>query len=179
MGADVTKNVLFLLGGIVLFIAFWAAAVALRRLIRAALQREHVSTQAIVLGTRIVYFALLIFGAFVAVGVASQSQNVTVIGIIGATVVASLGLQDILRNYVSGFYILFERNIKVGDRIEFGDKAGVVTDIKMRVTLLSGEGGHLVVVPNAELFNSVVSVLTEPAPPVSPRKPRGRPEPEP
>jgi small-conductance mechanosensitive channel len=84
--------------------------------------------------------------------------------------VASLGLQDILRNYVSGFYILFERNVKVGDTIEFTDKSGVVAEVKMRVTLLKAEDGSLVVVPNAELFNNVVTVRTQPAPPVRPRR---------
>ena len=76
--------------------------------------REHMRSDAVTLATRVVYFALLVFGGFIALGFATDSQNVTVIGVIGATVVASLGLQDILRNYVSGFYILFERNLKVG-----------------------------------------------------------------
>jgi small-conductance mechanosensitive channel len=125
---------------------------------------------AVTIATRVIYFALLVFGGFVALGEATNSQNVTVIGVIGATVVASLGLQDILRNYVSGFYILFERNLKVGDTIEFSDKSGVVAEVKMRVTLLKAEDGSLVVVPNAELFNNVVTVRTEPAPPVRPRK---------
>jgi small-conductance mechanosensitive channel len=173
----VIGNLLFVAGGIALFVAFWLLAIALRRLIRAALTREKVSAQAVVLGTRFVYFALLICGTFIAVGVASHSENVTVVGIIGATVVASLGLQDIMKNYVSGFYILFERNFKVGDVIEFGDKSGVVSDVRMRVTLLSGENGRLIVVPNAELFNNTVIVRTEQAPPVTPRKPQARSEP--
>ena len=123
-----------------------------------------------VLATRVIYFALLMLGAFIALGVAFRSENVTVAGVIGATVVASLGVQDIMRNYVSGFYILFERNIKVGDSIEFGGKTGIVTDVRMRVTYLSGENGDLVVVPNAELFNTTVTVRSqkEPAPPQSP-----------
>jgi small-conductance mechanosensitive channel len=79
---------------------------------------------------------------------------------------------------VSGFYLLFERNIKVGDTIEFAGKAGVVTDVRMRVTYLSGENGDLVVVPNAELFNTTVTVrsVKEPAPPeAKPVTPRRRP----
>jgi len=132
--------------------------------------REHMRGDAVTLATRVVYFALLVFGGFIALGFATDSQNVTVIGVIGATVVASLGLQDILRNYVSGFYILFERNLKVGDTIEFSDKSGIVSEIRMRVTLLKAEDGSLVVVPNAELFNNTVTVRTQPAPPVRPRK---------
>ena len=127
-------------------------------------------SDAVTKATRVVFFALLLLGGFIALGFATESQNVTVIGVIGATVVASLGLQDILRNYVSGFYILFERNLKVGDTIEFANKSGVVAEIRMRVTLLKAEDGSLVVVPNAELFNNTVTVRTQPAPPVRPRK---------
>ena len=132
--------------------------------------RENMRSDAVTKATRVVFFALLLLGGFIALGFATESQNVTVIGVIGATVVASLGLQDILRNYVSGFYILFERNLKVGDTIEFANKSGVVAEIRMRVTLLKTEDGSLVVVPNAELFNNTVTVRTQPAPPVRPRK---------
>ena len=142
----------------------------LQGLLRDLLVREHVRADAITMATRVVFFAFLLFGGFIALGVATESQNVTVVGVIGATVVASLGLQDILRNYVSGFYILFERNVRVGDTIEFADKKGVVSEVKMRVTLLKAEDGSLVVVPNAELFNNVVTVRTQPAPSVRPRK---------
>jgi small-conductance mechanosensitive channel len=156
--------------GLALFVVFWFVARLLRNLVRDLHVREHMRADAVTIATRVVYFALLVFGGLVAVGYATDSQNVTVIGVIGATVVASLGLQDILRNYVSGFYILFERNLKVGDTIEFTGKSGVVAEVKMRVTLLKAEDGSLVVVPNAELFNNVVTVRTEPAPPVRPRK---------
>jgi small-conductance mechanosensitive channel len=166
-------TLLALVEGVLLFGIFWGAAIALRSVMRRALMRQQVNVGAILLGTRMLYFALLIFGAFVALGVASNSQNVTVIGVVGATVVASLGLQDILRNYVSGFYILFERNLKVGDSIEFADRSGVISEIKMRVTLLAGEKGELIVVPNAELFNNVVTVRSASAPPVTERKRRG------
>jgi len=141
--------------------------------VRDLLVREHMRADAVTIATRVVYFALLLLGGFIALGYATDSQNVTVIGVIGATVIASLGLQDILRNYVSGFYILFERNIRVGDSIEFADKQGVVSEVKMRVTLLKGENGNLVVVPNAELFNNTVTVRSASAPPVTPRKRRG------
>lgn len=123
------------------------------------------------LATRVVYFSLIIAGAFIGLGIAFQSENVTVAGVIGATIVASLGVQDILRNYVAGYYLLLERNIRVGDRIEFGGKVGTVTDVRMRVTYMTGEDGALVVVPNAELFNNTVTVYrSRPAPPESPGK---------
>ncbi len=135
------------------------------------LRRRHLQPNLVFLATRVTYFGLILAGAFIGLGIALQSENVTVAGVIGATIVASLGVQDILRNYVAGYYILLERNIRVGDRIEFSGKTGVVTDVRMRVTYLRGEDGSLVVVPNAELFNTSVSIFRAPAEPAKPAPP--------
>ena len=84
-------------------------------------------------------------------------------------------MQDLLKDYVSGYYILLERHIRVGDRISLeGVGSGTVTDARLRVTLLKTDAGDLVVVPNSELFNKAVTVHvraveraaeTKPAPP--------------
>ena len=71
-------------------------------------------------------------------------------------------MQDLFKNYVSGFYILMERTVKVGDYIETGGYKGVVTDVAMRVTYLQGEEGARIVVPNSELFTKTLSVLPLP-----------------
>ncbi|GEM_PF-6866485 len=89
-------------------------------------------------------------------------------GVLAATVLAALGVQDILRNYVSGVYLLTERRFNIGDEIEFGAHVGTITEIRFRVTYLRGPGGELIIVPNSELFNSTVTVranrvLDEPA----------------
>jgi len=148
-------------------------------MVGAELRRRHLQPNLVYLATRVTYFGLIAAGALIGLGIAFQSQNVTVAGVIGATIVASLGVQDILRNYVAGYYLLLERNIRVGDRIEFAGKTGVVSDVRMRVTYLKGEDGSLVVVPNAELFNTSVTIFKaageapRQAPPESPgRTPR-------
>ena len=72
---------------------------------------------------------------------------------------ASFGVQDVLKDYVSGYYVLLERHIRVGDRISMDAVGmGTVTDIKLRVSLLRTDDGDLVVIPNAELFNKAVTV---------------------
>jgi small conductance mechanosensitive channel len=84
-------------------------------------------------------------------------------------------VQDLLKDYVSGYYVLLERHMRVGDRITLeGAGSGTVTDVRLRVTLLRTDAGDLVVVPNSELFNKTVTVHvkaieraaeTKPAPP--------------
>ncbi len=144
--------------GIVFFGLSWLTARYLRDAFGRWLVRHHVEADAVRLGRRAVYVTLLLVGAVIAIGVAFESANVTIAGIVVATIVTSFGMQDLLRNYVSGYYVLLERHIHVGDTIEFDGHAGVVEDIRLRVSLLRGEDGSLVVVPNTQLFNSPVAI---------------------
>ncbi len=66
------------------------------------------------------------------------------------------GLQNITNNLVSGIIILFERPIKVGDRIEVGDIAGDVIRISMRSTTILTNDNISIIVPNSEFISSTV-----------------------
>jgi len=72
--------------------------------------------------------------------------------------VAALGVQDLLRDYVSGYYVLLEHHIRVGDRIAVNGHSGTVVEIRLRVSLLRTDDGDLMVVPNSELFTKPVVV---------------------
>jgi small conductance mechanosensitive channel len=124
-----------------------------------ALRRRNVRSEVVQIGGRVATVVLIGIGVFFAIGLAFQSQNFTLAGIVLATIVASFGVQDVLKDYVSGYYVLLERHIRIGDRITMDAiGTGTVTDIKLRVSLLKTDAGDLVVVPNAELFNKAVTV---------------------
>ncbi|TMC07944.1 MAG: mechanosensitive ion channel [Chloroflexi bacterium] len=73
-------------------------------------------------------------------------------------------VQELLQDYVSGYYILLERHIRVGDRIVLDGHTGDVVEVKLRVTLVRTEGGDLLVVPNSELFTKPVLVRAKGSP---------------
>lgn len=167
---EVLREALYVLVGILAFGLFWIAARTLRDVAGRWLTQHHVGADAVVLGRRVVYVTLLLVGALVALGFAFNSGNVTIAGIVVATVIASFGVQDVLKNYVSGYYVLLEHHLRVGETIEFEGATGVIEDIRLRVTLLRGEGGSTIVVPNAQLFNNVV-VVRPPARPARAARP--------
>ncbi len=68
-----------------------------------------------------------------------------------------LGLQRIASNYVSGFIILLDRSIRMGNIISVGTDRGVVTRITTRFTVLRGLSGVEALVPNELLVSSVVN----------------------
>lgn len=66
------------------------------------------------------------------------------------------GLQNITDNFISGIIILFEKPIKVGDRIEVGDVEGDVINISVRATTVLTNDNISIIVPNSEFISSRV-----------------------
>ena len=153
------SNLAYIAVGVVVFLLFVVGSRFVSNLVVGALRRRNMRSDMVQIGGRVVTVLLIVLGIWFALGFAFQSQNFTLAGILLATIVASFGVQDLLKDYVSGYYVLLERHIRVGDRISMeGVGSGTVTEIKLRVTLLKTESGDLLVVPNSELFNKAVTV---------------------
>src|SRR6266567_3176970 len=101
---------------LIVFLVFVVGSRVVSTTVVAALRRRNVRADMVQVGGRVVTFFLVGLGLSFAIGFAFQSQNLTLAGILLATIVASFGVQDLLKDYVSGYYILLERHIRVGDR---------------------------------------------------------------
>ncbi len=75
-------------------------------------------------------------------------------GILG--MVIGLGAQSLINDLVSGFFIIFENTLRVGDYIEVGETVGTVESIGLRTTKVRGRDGQLFILRNGEL-NDVVT----------------------
>ena len=67
-----------------------------------------------------------------------------------------LGMQRIASNYVSGFVILLDQSIHLGDMIQVGNDSGQVTKITTRYTVLKHPTGSEFIIPNESLITTVV-----------------------
>jgi small-conductance mechanosensitive channel len=99
----------------------------------------------------LVVLAVLI--ALPAVGI-----DLTALSVFGGAlgVGVGFGLQKIAANYISGFIILLDRSIRIGDSIAVGNDRGQVTRITTRYTVLKNTTGTEAIVPNEMLMGSVV-----------------------
>src|SRR5438067_4809084 len=152
----------FIAAGLVVFLAFIVASRLLARFAGDQLRKRQVRGAMSVLGRRAVTAAVIVLGLFAALGFAVQSANVTLFGLLLATVVAALGVQELLQDYVSGYYVLLERHIRVGDHVSIDTHTGVITEVRLRVTMLKSDEGHLIVIPNSELFTKAVTIFSAP-----------------
>jgi small-conductance mechanosensitive channel len=151
-----------LLAGLV-FVVFVVAARFVAQQVAEALRRRGLRENVVIVGSRVITVAMIVIGALIAFGIAVHSDNVTILGIVAAIVITSFGTQDLLKDYVSGYYLLLERNIKVGDNISLERGSGTVSEVRLRVTLLRNDAGDVVIVPNSELFTQPVTVHAKPA----------------
>ncbi len=144
--------------GLVLLLAFVIAARLVARFAGEQLRVRHVRPDLVVMARRVLTFVIIILGVFAALGFAVQNANVPLLGLLLATVIAAFGVQDLLKDYVSGYYVLLERHIRVGDRISADVFSGTVTDVRLRVSLLRNDQGDVIVVPNSELFTKPITI---------------------
>jgi moderate conductance mechanosensitive channel len=92
----------------------------------------------------VVIALLLTFNVFIDIGPILAGA-----GILGLAV--SFGAQSLVKDVISGFFILFENQFAIGDVIEIAGKSGVVEKMTLRVAVLRDGEGVMHVVPNSEI----------------------------
>jgi potassium-dependent mechanosensitive channel len=145
------------LGNLVTFaVATWAAF-WLAKTIRQVLAEDVLPTLSLPRGvgnsvSSLSYYAVLFVGLLAALAAAGfqVGQLTLVLGALGVGI--GIGLQDVVRNFVSGLILMFERPIQRGDTVEVAGMTGTVREIGLRATIVTTFDGADVVVPNGMLL---------------------------
>jgi len=101
-------------------------------------------------------YALIILGLIIIVQAAGIDLSTLSILIGALGIGIGLGLQNITNNFISGLIILFERPVKVGDRVEVGKVTGNIIKISARATTIVTNDNISIIVPNSDLINKEV-----------------------
>ncbi|RLE20222.1 MAG: hypothetical protein DRJ65_18710, partial [Acidobacteria bacterium] len=141
-------------------LAIWLSFLV-SRLLRFVLEKDVMPRATLPQGvpetiSKAVHYGTLMFGFFIAlsaIGIDSSSLAL-ILGALGFGI--SFGLQNVVNNFVSGLILLFERPIRVGDKIQVGDMGGVVGEIGIRATTVHTWDGADVIVPNANLISNEI-----------------------
>jgi len=149
-----------LTSGLVMVVVLWISAALESKVLRNTvtdLSLRKVAANAI----RAVLLVLGFLIALSAIGV-----DLTALSVLGGAIGVGLGfgLQKLASNYVSGFVILAERSLRIGDTVRVENFEGVVADIKTRYTLIRSASGIESVVPNEKLITERIENLSLSAP---------------
>jgi small-conductance mechanosensitive channel len=138
--------------GITLILALWAGALLEERLMK--LDTMHSSLRAVM--ARMGRASLILVAVLVSLSLVGI--DLTVLSVFGGAlgVGLGLGLQKIVSSYVSGFVILLERSLAIGDMVTVDKYSGRVTQINTRYTVLRALDGVETVVPNEMLVSQPV-----------------------
>ena len=106
--------------------------------------------------TKLARTLLMVVGVMVALPIVGI--DLTVLSVFGGAVGVGLGfgLQKIASNYVSGFIILLDRSIRIGDRLMVDNRVGYVSKITSRFVVLKSADGSEILVPNEALIANTV-----------------------
>jgi len=149
-----------LTAAVVMVLALWVSAALERKIIHGT--GNDLSMRKMV--SNIVRAVLLFIGLLLALS--AVGIDLTALSVLGGAIGVGLGfgLQKIAANYVSGFVILAERSLRIGDMVKVDNFDGRITDIRTRYTVIRALNGREAIVPNEMLITQRVenSSLADP-----------------
>jgi small-conductance mechanosensitive channel len=146
-----------LTAGTVLIVTLWISSAIEARLLRSATGGELSLRMAASNATR----ALLVFVGLL-MTLSALGINMSALSVLGGAIGVGVGfgLQKLAANYVSGFVILAERSMRIGDSVRVDDFEGRITQINARYTVIRSLSGRESIVPNEMLITSRVENLS-------------------
>lgn len=136
-------------GALVLVLVLWVSAAIEAQLLKGA-EAGNLSLRKI--AANAVRALLMFVGLLLALSAAGI--DLTALSVLGGAVGVGLGfgLQKLAANYVSGFVILAERSLRIGDMVKVDNFEGRITDINTRYTVIRSLSGRESIVPNEMLI---------------------------
>ena len=142
---------------------FWLLSKIFKFFVRKTLENRSYTRQNLVLVlNRVGSSFIIFFGFLIAMVIAipgfTPGQLMSALGI--GSVAIGFAFKDIFQNMLSGVLILLGEPFKIGDDIIVNNMEGTVEDIQIRATFLRSPDGRRIVIPNATVYTSAVTVNT-------------------
>jgi small-conductance mechanosensitive channel len=140
----------------VLIGSLWLSAIVEARLMAS----EGVNLSVRKIASNATRAVLLLVGLLLALSAAGIPLGA--LGVLGGAIGVGIGfgLQKLAANYVSGFVILAERSLRIGDMVAIDNFEGRISDITTRYTVIRALNGREAIVPNENLITQRVDNLT-------------------
>jgi potassium efflux system protein len=146
-----------IIGVVVMVLTIFLARTSSVLIERRIANRRHIDPGLRYTICRLVRYVIMTIGLLVALKQAFAIDLTSIAVIFTALSVGiGFGLQYIAADIASGFILLFERPIRVGDRITIGEDEGDVQSINLRTTVVTTNDRIAIIVPNSKLVSQRV-----------------------
>lgn len=141
---------------VVFFIGYWLLALVSRFIQQQLVRRLRVSAQLASVIRRWSMIALSL--ALIVLLLNLARIPLSVFAFLGGALAIGFGFgaQNIIKNFISGLIVLFERKVRVGDVVELGGVTGYVTAVDLRATTVRSFNGVEALIPNANFVENQV-----------------------
>lgn len=153
----------YLIAAVLVLVLFWLIGKLFKYTIRRTLGERVQSRQNLVkvlnrIGSSLIIFIGILVAMVVAIPGFTTAKMIGGLGI--GSVAIGFAFKDIFQNMLSGIFILLAEPFRIGDQIVMGEYEGTVEDIQIRATNIRTYDGRRIIIPNAQIYTTPVTVNT-------------------
>lgn len=145
------------IGAFLLFVfGYWLFARVSKRILKILVERGNVDAQVAIVTRR---WLMITVSILLAISILNLARiPLTVFTFIGGALAIGVGFgtQTIIKNFISGIILLFERKVRVGDIIVIGDITGTVSSVDLRATTVKAFDGVEALIPNSNVLENQI-----------------------
>ncbi|WP_350561216.1 mechanosensitive ion channel domain-containing protein [Psychrobacter sp. CAL346-MNA-CIBAN-0220] len=156
------ERIPYFVAALIVIIVFWLLSMIFKKIVLKLLGKRSRHQNLVKVFQRVGGALIFFIGFMIAMVIAIPGFTPTkLIGALGiGSVAIGFAFKDIFQNLLSGILLLISEPFRIGDQIVSGDYEGTVEDIKIRATTIKTYDGRQVVIPNSDLYTSVLTVNT-------------------
>ncbi len=157
---SIVERLPFLLAGILVAVIFFFFAKIVKKVFLATTSKTKLDARLRILFSRLIVVVIAVLGIFTALTVIVPSFGFgdLVAGVGLTTFAIGFATKDIVNNLLSGILILWQQPFKTGDQIFVDKIQGRVEAIGVRATSLRKDDGELVLIPNGDMYSSILTI---------------------
>lgn len=152
----VSKNIMNIIGGIVIITVGWLIAKAIGKFCQLLLLRRNADPPMAKFLVDILKFLIMSAAILIALGNFGITIAPFVAGLGAIGFGTSFALQGPLSNYAAGMTLIFTKPFRVGDILEVNNQMGQVEDMTLARTLIRTIDGTLIVIPNKKIIGEII-----------------------
>ena len=154
--SNLTVTVYDLLMAFVIVVITLIVLWALRRIFRKTLFKKAIDESKGFVVFQIVKYLIWIIAIFMILNTIGVKITLLLAGSTALLIGIGLGLQQVFKDLISGLFLLFEGNLKLGDVVELDGIIGIVKEIGFRTTKIESRDNIILIIPNSKFIEENV-----------------------